>query len=608
MSFSKNKTKYYLILILCISVVLIPVVFAQGTTTITQVSSLTRLQQQFYWTCISQNCVAPSSWKASSPGQSCPSFCLESVSQIINSSCSDPDLLNLSIKSEVMVSAGQFSKRWQDQCYTFPTGRTYLLEYMCINDHYGYQQIDCSTVGKNFVCNDGRCLPSILNVKDFGARGDGVTDDGRVIQLAIDTATSNGFGKIYIPQGTYFIDRTIVLGNNSEVYGDAENTILKRGNTPSNVPWYGGTGYCSRNIGFNGRVLFWNSRYNCGNYNISLHDFAIDGSLVTTVPASVSIALSAVENVEISRLTLRNLPQDGIFVRNGGVNTVIRDNIIDGHNLLWNNGGGINIEMHGDGNIPVTSSTPVRIERNTIIVRGPSFCKENGLKTCSFDSDCKTSCGDVSNTIGIVATWVDGSFAPVMKISNNTLKVTNSHTAIVCNGCRDSLIEGNTIESLSSGTQRSGLFTGIASELPRGGYGRNITIVGNSIAGSGNPRDGRGILLSSNSLDSETAILSDNTISNKNVLFSQGVIGLRGYHHFVIERNNLTNIINGPGIEIGNCNPGWLATRDGVVENNVVMLSRENLALAPITGRNVDALSSVSNVVVEGSKEYVRIC
>jgi len=583
------------------------VVFVEGAAT-TSFSSLTPLQKRFYWVCSSQNCVGQSSGKVFSASQSCSSYCLKSASEITSSSCSDPDLKNLLTKSQVTESAGPFTKKWEDQCYTFSSGKTYLLEYMCFGDHYGYWQVDCSTLGKSFVCNGGRCIPSVLNVKDFGARGDGVSDDGGSIQKAINTAESNGLGKIYIPSGTYFIDRTIVLGNNTEVYGDGEKTVLMRGNSVSNVPWFGGVGSCEKNIGFNGRVLFWNSRYNCGNENISFHDFVIDGSLVTTVPSSVSIALSAVEDVDIFRLTLRNVPQDGIFVRNGGVNTFIHDTIIDGHNLLWNNGAGINIEMHSDGNLPVTSFSPVRIERNTIIVRGPSFCKENGKKICAFDSDCETSCGDISNTMGIVATWVGGQFAPVVKISNNVFKVTNSHTAIVCNGCRDSIIEGNMIESLSSPSQRSGLFTGIVSEHPRGGYGRNISVLGNVIVGSGSPQDGRGILLSSNNVNSDLAIISNNKISNKNVLFALGAIGLRGYHDFIIKENKLTDIVNGPGIEIGNCNPGWLATRNGVVDNNEVMLSQGNPALAPITWRNVDAISSSSNMVSEGSKEYVEIC
>ncbi len=586
---------------------LLPIVFAEGAETVTQISSLNPLQKQFYWVCYSQNCDI-SSLKSFPPGRSCSSFCLDSASKITGSSCSDPDLLNVSTKTEVTVSAGLFTKKWVDQCYTFPSGKTYLLEYMCVHNNYGYQQIDCATVGKNFVCNGGRCLPSILNVGQFGARGDGITNDGRAIQAAIDTASSNGLGKIYFPAGTFFIDQTILLRNNTEIYGDGAKTILMRGNTKSNVPWYGGFSSCEKNIGFAGRVLFWNSHYNCGNQNISLHDFVIDGSLVTSVPASVSIALSAVKNVDISHLIIRNVPQDGIFVRNGGVNTVIQDTVIDGHNLLWNNGGGINIEMHGDGNIPVTSSTPVRIERNTIVVRGPSFCKENGLKTCSFDSDCETSCGDVSNIKGISATWVGGQFAPVMKIKDNIVKVTNSHTAIVCNGCRDSLIEGNTIESLISSTQRSGLFTGIISEHPRGGYGRNIMVSGNTIIGSGSPRDGRAILLSSNSVDSDLATIRKNTISNKNVLSALGTIGLRGYHDFVIDGNKITEIANGPGIEIGSCSAGWLTTRSGVVSNNQVILSEGNPSLAAIMGRNVDAISLASNLVSDGGREYVRIC
>ncbi len=609
MSLQQKKIIFLIVFIVDLSL-LLPLISADGTETVTQISSLTPLQKQFYGVCHSQNCAASSSssWKTSSPGRSCSSFCLDSASKISGSSCSDPDFLNVSTKTEVTVSAGPFTKKWEDRCYTFPSGKTYLLEYMCVNDNYGYRQIDCATVGKHFVCNGGRCLPSILNVKQFGARGDGIADDGRAIQTAIDTASSNGFGKIYIPAGTFFIDQTILLRNNTELYGDGEKTILMRGNTKSNVPWYGGVGFCEKNIGFAGRVLFWNSHYNCGNQNISLHDFVIDGSLVTSVPESVSIALSAVENVDISHLIIRNVAQDGIFIRNGGVNTVIHDNIIDGHNLLWNNGGGINIEMHGEGNIPVTSSAPVRIERNTIVVRGPSFCKENGLRMCSFDSDCDTSCGDVSNIKGISATWVGGQFAPVMEISDNIIKVTNSHTAIVCNGCRDSIINSNRIESLSSATQRSGLFSGITSEHPRGGYGRNITVSGNTIIGSGSPGDGRAILLSSNSVDSDLATINENTISNKNILSVLGAISLRGYHDFVIDGNKITEITNGPGIEIGSCSAGWLTTKSGVVSNNEVRLSSGNPALAAITGRNVDSVSLVSNLVSDGGREYVRIC
>ena len=46
--------------------------------------------------------------------------------------------------------------------------------------------------------------PSSVNVKDFGAKGDGVTDDAVAIQRAIDSLPSTG-GTVNIPAGTYML-------------------------------------------------------------------------------------------------------------------------------------------------------------------------------------------------------------------------------------------------------------------------------------------------------------------------------------------------------------------------------------------------------------------
>ena len=42
-----------------------------------------------------------------------------------------------------------------------------------------------------------------INVKDFGAVGDGTTDDTTTIQEAIDTAETRGIATVYFPRGTY---------------------------------------------------------------------------------------------------------------------------------------------------------------------------------------------------------------------------------------------------------------------------------------------------------------------------------------------------------------------------------------------------------------------
>jgi hypothetical protein len=47
----------------------------------------------------------------------------------------------------------------------------------------------------------------VVNVKDFGAVGDGVTDDTAAIQAAINSIGNNG-SSIYFPQGTYYLNTT----------------------------------------------------------------------------------------------------------------------------------------------------------------------------------------------------------------------------------------------------------------------------------------------------------------------------------------------------------------------------------------------------------------
>ena len=59
-------------------------------------------------------------------------------------------------------------------------------------------------------------LQDLVSVKDFGATGNGTTDDTAAIQAAINLACTNG-GNVYLPSGTYKISAALVFSMNSGV-------------------------------------------------------------------------------------------------------------------------------------------------------------------------------------------------------------------------------------------------------------------------------------------------------------------------------------------------------------------------------------------------------
>ena len=89
--------------------------------------------------------------------------------------------------------------------------------------HVISQQVDHTPIFTNAVKRTLQDkLRDTISVKDFGAVGDGVTDDAPAIQAAISTGKS-----VYIPIGTYVIRSTIIISVSGQmVYGDGVGVTI----------------------------------------------------------------------------------------------------------------------------------------------------------------------------------------------------------------------------------------------------------------------------------------------------------------------------------------------------------------------------------------------
>ena len=65
--------------------------------------------------------------------------------------------------------------------------------------------------------------PTVFNVKDLGAKGDGVTDDTAALQRALAAAGKRGGGRVYLPAGRYEITETLAPPVGVYLVGDSRD-------------------------------------------------------------------------------------------------------------------------------------------------------------------------------------------------------------------------------------------------------------------------------------------------------------------------------------------------------------------------------------------------
>lgn len=115
-------------------------------------------------------------------------------------------------------------------------------------------------------------LRETVSVKDFGAVGDGVTDDTAYFQAAINTGKA-----IYIPQGTYIVGDLSGSSNLQTFYGDGGyKSLLRRKAGATNILVHNGNFVVFQGITFRGIVTDSNTSVVLNGYDWALLNCNID--------------------------------------------------------------------------------------------------------------------------------------------------------------------------------------------------------------------------------------------------------------------------------------------------------------------------------------------
>ena len=188
-----------------------------------------------------------------------------------------------------------------------------------------------------------------VNVLDFGATGNGSTDDTTSINAAITYAGSNGGGNIFFPAGTYKISSPLVLINSQSLVGNGNTTIynvsttqeaITAGQNPSS--YNGNMSYIS-GINFTGNT----------SGNSSCHGILIQGETVFVSNCTFSnfkgsgIKGTYCQYTRINNCGFSNNGRYGIEILTNNVNTQGSNDIdiADVYQNIGNGLGGIYAQM-----------------------------------------------------------------------------------------------------------------------------------------------------------------------------------------------------------------------------------------------------------------------
>lgn len=282
----------------------------------------------------------------------------------------------------------------------------------------------------------------ILNVKNYGAKGDGITDD----TTALNQAFKAGKNKtIYIPAGIYLVSETIFVPSNCTIIGDGNSSLLLAisgfpiGDDLLKI-------YCESDIVISSIAISGNSEHNTKalGYNdidgIHLFDIWEGNNIIVencTFQDNIYAAIRIIKNAE--NISVKNCTFSEVDC---GVLTLGKDNT---NNLQITNctfNGHQNSEPICLGSTGI--HTNVTIKGNNI--RNKEYATAIHVATGTYDSIHITD-NQINNTaVGILLSNASNS-----EITNNTITNTllGKGKGISLNNCTNTTVSNNNMSYIS---------------------------------------------------------------------------------------------------------------------------------------------------------------
>jgi hypothetical protein len=414
---------------------------------------------------------------------------------------------------------------------------------------------------------------SYLNVLDFGATGNGSTDDSSAIQSALNTATN----AVYFPSGNYYIaGATLTVPDNVQIYGNGKNSLITidasvRPDPYNDHIFIAGSNTIFRDLTIDGdrgdavqeiRSIFIDNENNVSidNVTFSNHGVAIWAGYADNIKITNCDFTSDTSKVHIVTSGTASGFSSNLFIQNNFFGTTVEEaidvndktrSVIIDSNSFFNNHTGSDID--GTEVIDIGGTTPcldliitnnrvnnnsaadafvwVKLGSERVIVSGNTI---TNLKTSSGSSAVRISNSKNIDVIG--NTVVNATRLSILQEKSST--ITSEHINISQNTAsniseegifidthtaspKDIIIDGNTFSDLSSSSRCIYVIQSdkiVISNNALSGFGNDgISLLANCVNAivSGNVVDNCSDALS---IASPSCVISSNNCSNSNVI------------------------------------------------------------------------------------------